>query len=254
MTEEHLLYEAEDGVVTITFNRPRVMNALLSQTAIDLPSFLDRAAAEPGARALILTGAGGKAFSAGADLSDINPAAMEESWNRMMLHIARFPLPTIAAIDGVAVGAGLSIALACDMRLAGEGSRLGAIFVRRGLMPDTGVTYLLPRLVGPDKALKLLLTGRLVDVAEAMALGMVTEVVPSGEALDRAKALAREIASNAPLPVGFTHGLLHGRFTREFEEGLATEFPFVAKCLETNDAEEGGRAFLEKRAPQWTGS
>lgn len=253
MSEEHLLYDARDGVVTITFNRPRVMNALLSQTAIDLPAFLERAAAEPDIRALILTGAGRKAFSAGADLSDINPASMEESWNRMMLHIARFPRPTIAAIDGVAVGAGLSIALACDMRLAGEGSRLGAVFVRRGLMPDTGVTYLLPRLVGPDHALKLLLTGRLAEAAEALALGMVTEVVPAGEALERARALAREIAANAPLPVGFTHGLLHGRFAREFEEGLATEFPFVATCLETADAEEGGRAFLEKRAPQWSG-
>ncbi len=253
-SEPEILYAAEHALATITINRPRVMNAINAPTCLLLIEALERAAVEPGLKALILTGAGGRAFTSGADLSDDRPMSMEATWNRMMLMLARFPRPTIAAIDGVAVGAGFSIALGCDMRIAGEGSRFAAIFARRGLMPDTGATYLIPRLTRPDQALRLLLTGRLVDAAEAERLGLVTELVPQGEAPPRARALAAEIVAAAPLPTLYTRRLLHEPFAVEFEAALAKELVYVEACLETNDAKEGGTAFMEKRAAVWTGT
>jgi enoyl-CoA hydratase/carnithine racemase len=251
--EPSVLYSVEDGIGTLTINRPRLLNAINVPTCHELFGMFDEAAADASLRVLIVTGAGGRSFSSGADLSDERPSSMEGTWNRMMLGIARFPVPTIAAVDGVAVGAGLSLALACDMRVVAEGSRMGAVFVRRGLMPDTGATYLMPRLTGPDQALKLLLTGRLIDAAEAARLGLATELAPQGEALPTALALAKEIVAAAPLPVARTRRLLHDGFVREFEEGLATELPLVLECLETKDALEGMRAFVEKRAPVWVG-
>ncbi len=260
--EPLVLFGMREGIGTVTINRPRVLNAVNLACADRLREVIAKAASLPNLRVLMVTGAG-RGFSAGADLTpgadsqgrDEAPgnADIEGTWNQLIRELATFPCPTIAAVNGVAVGAGLSIALACDIRVVSADARMGAVFARRGLMPDTGSTFLVPHVVRWDRAILALMTGRILDAPEADRFGFCTELAPAGRALARAEEVAAEIAAAAPLPVRHTRRLLHTRFEEALDRGLNEELPYVLECLETEDAVEGATAFLEKRPARFVG-
>lgn len=262
MSYRHLLYHAADGVATLTLNRPERLNALTPALVDEAIEALGRVEADPDVRVLVLTGAG-RGFCSGADLAggqaERSPSAWAASlgpvggYGRLILALHQCSRPTIAAVNGPCVGAGLGLALACDLRLASDRATFSAIFVRRGLMPDSGTTYFLPRLVGPDHALRLLLTGETVDAAEARAIGLVTEVVPHDELAARAGALAAAIAGGAYLAARNARQAVRRALAQDLATQLQTEADLAAQCFQSADAQEGLRAFLEKREPRFTG-
>jgi 2-(1,2-epoxy-1,2-dihydrophenyl)acetyl-CoA isomerase len=252
---------ADDGPVrTVTIDNPARRNAIPHEGWRRLAEIAGEFEASE-ARVLVLTGAGGD-FCSGADLgADIvaveGSAATRYEW---MLDVAtaartlhRLSKPTVAAVDGVAVGAGMNLALCCDVVIASDRARFSEIFVMRGLTVDFGGTWLLPRLVGLAVAKELALTGRMVDAAEALALGMVARVVPVGELADAAGAVAREVAAGAPLAQRFIKAGFDRAFEMSFEQALAYESQAQAVCLSSEDVVEGVAAFLEKRDPQFRG-
>lgn len=267
MTYETLTVEREGGIVTLTLNRPQAMNAMSSRMGRELPHALEAIAADPQARVLILTGAG-RAFCAGEDVKE-RPADSPELRARStpLGKLARGPRdqayfahtlrgmtqPTIAALNGFAVGQGLSVALACDLRVAAANAQLGAIWARRGIPPESSGAYLLAQLVGPARACELTFTGRMVGAIEAKELGLVNEVVPEGTALEAALDLARRIVENAPVAIGMAKMMIY----QALETSLAvhSRFDFLGQdyCFNTEDREEGIRSFVEKRPADFTG-
>lgn len=199
------LARADDGVVTLTLHRPEVRNAINLRLVEEVTAALATLAADDSVRALVLTGAGGKAFAGGADIRELRERRGEQALlainATMFQRVEDFPRPVIAAIEGFALGGGCELAMACDVRIAGASSRFGFPEVTLGIFPGAGGTWRLPRLVGIGRAKELVLTGRLFDAAEAEELGLVEHVVPEGEALVRALALARTIAANGSLAV-----------------------------------------------------
>jgi enoyl-CoA hydratase len=217
-------------------------------------------AAAPGdARAVVLTGHGERAFSAGSDVGEFEaqrgPAgrerlALEE---RVVGRLADLPMPTIAAIEGNALGGGLELALACDLRVASEVARLGMPEVRMAVTPGAGGTQRLPRVVGPARARELILTGRIVDAAEALRIGLVHEVVPAGAALSRAREIADGIAERGPLAVREAKRLIDAAWELDLERGLAAELDASERIFATEDLAEGVSAFFAKRSPRYRG-
>lgn len=255
-----LLTEDEGEIRRLTFNRPERKNAVPSDgwpTLRDAFTDFEKSAA----RVLIVTGAGGE-FCAGADL-DRSGSAMGESVTRRhqrmktvgeaasALH--RTTKPTIAAVDGVAVGAGMNVALGCDVVIASTRARFSEIFVRRGLTVDFGGTWLLPRAVGLQRAKELALSGRTVDAEEALAIGLAVEVVPPNELADRAQSMADSFLEGAPIAQMFAKQGLNASFESSFAESLSWEGQSQAIAMGTNDFEEGVAAFMEKREPGWRG-
>ncbi|MBI4233278.1 MAG: enoyl-CoA hydratase/isomerase family protein, partial [Chloroflexi bacterium] len=222
-------------------------------------------ARQQGVGALVLTGAG-RGFCSGADVSQMRSAqepgcgpAMEPldrlrrptGWLTLLLH--SFEKPLIAAVNGVAAGAGLSLALACDIRIAAESARFSAIFVKRALMPDYGCTWLLPRAVGLSRALEMMYSARMVDARQAERIGLVSRVVPDGHLLAEAKALAGEIAQGPPIALELTRRATYRGLGLSLEESIAQEVYGNSICAATEDHREGVRAFLEKREPVFKG-
>ncbi|MCI0546197.1 MAG: enoyl-CoA hydratase-related protein [Candidatus Rokubacteria bacterium] len=263
MSYECLIYEVKDGIATLTLNRPERLNALGGTLREDFLDAILRASADPDVRVMIVTGAG-KGFCAGGDVKAMNEAKEEgrarslveriaPSRDRTLLAMREAPQPIIAAVNGAAAGAGMNLALGCDIRLASTSARFAQAFVRRGLHPDWGGTYFLPRAVGMAKAAELVFTGDIIDAAEALRLGLVSQVVPPEELLPATRALARKIADGPPVAIRLAKRALY----RNAEAGLreALEFETFAQnaCFETEDAREGIRAFVEKRAPIFRG-
>jgi 2-(1,2-epoxy-1,2-dihydrophenyl)acetyl-CoA isomerase len=251
----------DDGPIrTLTIDNPERRNAIPHEGWIRLAGlFGDFAASE--LRVLVVTGAGGD-FCSGADLAgDIASVAggapERYHWmadvGRAAVALHRLPKPTVAAVDGVAVGAGMNLALGCDVIVASDRARFSEIFVRRGLTVDFGGTWLLPRRVGLAKAKELALTGRIVGADDALALGLVNEVVPSDQLPQRAAELGAELAAAAPLGQRFTKEALDASFALSFEQALAVEAQGQAVCLSSEDVVEGVTAFLEKRDPDFKG-
>ncbi|MEE9177846.1 MAG: enoyl-CoA hydratase/isomerase family protein [Acidimicrobiia bacterium] len=255
------LLTTDDGEIrTLTFDRPERKNAVPPEGWVVLrDAFIDFEKSE--ARVLIVTGAGGE-FCAGADL-DRSESAMGESVthrHRRMKTVGeaastlhRTTKPTIAAVDGVAVGAGMNLALGCDVVIASTRARFSEIFVRRGLTVDFGGTWLLPRIVGLQRAKELALSGRIVEAEEALAIGLVVELVPSDQLADRAQNMAQGFLEGAPIAQMFAKQGLDASFESSFAESLSWEGQSQAIAMGTADVQEGMAAFLEKREPDWRG-
>lgn len=258
MTESQVTLEYRDGIATLTLRRPEVLNALSSALCREIAAALERADQDPAARVLILTGEG-RAFCAGADLKERDGASQEAIWahNRSIfgvpLALERLRIPTIAAINGPALGGGCEIALGCDLRWAAEGAELGCPEVTRGIIPAAGGTQRLARLVGSSRAFGLVLTGRRIPAAEAHRIGLVDGVVPPGDLLSAVGDVARAIAAAAPLAVRAAKQAIRYGLSHTLDEGLAREGELQRTLYATADCREGIAAFRERRPPRWTG-
>jgi 2-(1,2-epoxy-1,2-dihydrophenyl)acetyl-CoA isomerase len=256
---ETLLVETTDGICRLTMNRPQVYNALSRQLLLDLTSAVQTAAADAAVRVIVLTGAGEKAFSSGADLkeglggSSSLGQSLRETYHPLIQSIREAPKPVIARLNGVAAGAGCSLALACDGRIAAETATLSQIFINIGLVPDAGSTFFLPRLVGTAKAFELASTGRMVPAAEALALGLVDRVVPVGELDAAVLELATRYAQAPTAAIGMLKNLLNASTTNDLEAQLEREADAQDRAAQTRDAAEGITAFLQKRPAKFEG-
>lgn len=252
---------AQDGpLAIITLNRPERLNAVSPQLSQDLHAALDEVAADEGIRVVILTGEG-SGFCSGADVTGMRaradsaaPLTATTATNEALsVHIRRIPQPVIGAINGIASGMGLSIALSCDFRVASERARFASIFIRRSYVPDTGATHLLTHLAGPGIAAEMALTGRIYDAQWALAKGLVNTVVPHEQLLDEARSYAEAIANNPPIAVRVTKQLLQRGIMADLETAIANEREGNRTTTTTEDWREAVRAFLEKRQPVFQG-
>jgi enoyl-CoA hydratase len=259
MAYENLLYEKRDGIGFVTFNRPKVLNALNRKTMEELRDILIAAREDDEVRVLILTGAGEKSFVAGADIAELavqTPVSGKETaaFGQGVLHLLEtIGKPSIAAINGFALGGGCELALACSMRLASRTARLGQPEVKLGIMPGYGGSQRLTRLCGKGTAYELCLTGEMISAEEALRIGLVNHVYDPAELLPAAEALAKKIAANAPLALKFTMEAIDRGTEMPLAEGQYLETTLFGVLAATEDMREGTRAFLEKRPPQFRG-
>ncbi len=256
---ENIRYELRPPIAVVTLDRPKVLNALnhLSMTELE-QVFLDiRQNAE--VRAVLLTGAGEKAFVAGADIRELAPLTPLEGeqaaarGQRVFSLIENCGKPVIACINGFALGGGCELALACTLRIASSNARLGQPEVKIGIIPGYGGTQRLPRLIGKGAALKMILTGEAITAAEALRLGLVDEVVEPDQLLARAEQIAQTIAAVAPLAVRDSIRAVNAGYDLPLASGLELEASLFGLACSTSDKAEGTQAFLEKRAPNWSG-
>jgi enoyl-CoA hydratase len=256
---ETLLCEVKDQIATITLNRPEVLNALNARVFSELEQVFMTLTADSSVRVILLTGAGDKAFAAGADINEVArlDVATGEAKARRGQEVLRIietcGKPIVACINGFALGGGCELAMACSIRLASETARLGQPEVKLGLIPGYGGTQRLPRLVGQSMALKLLLTGEMIGAAEALRIGLVDEIIPADRLMERAGEIAKTIVNMAPLAVA---GCMEAvRWGGELGLVAATdvEAEIFGRLCGTVDKAEGTKAFLEKRPAVWTG-
>lgn len=256
---ENLLYDKKGNIAYVTLNRPKVLNALNAQTMEDLRRAFTAAQNDPEVRVVILTGAGEKAFVAGADLNELQKFSpiegkQETHTGQSVLDlIENLGKPVIACVNGFALGGGCELALACTMRLASENAKLGQPEVTLGLIPGYGGTQRLPRLVGKGVAMQLVLTGGMISAQEAYRIGLVNEVVAAAELIPRAEAIAKKIIANAPLAVQYAMEAVNHGMEMPLKEGLYLEATLFGVICATEDKNEGTTAFLEKRAANFKG-
>jgi enoyl-CoA hydratase/carnithine racemase len=263
-----VIYEREGNVAVMTLNRPEVKNAFDAQMQAEMDAVLGDVARDVDARVLIITGAG-KAFCTGADVAylmsigqehKLHQTAMEEMIRgdgnilTTVIKVRNLPKPVIAAVNGTAAGGGLALALACDLRLAADTARFNMIFTKRGVIPESGSTFTLPRLIGTARALELIFTADTVDAAEADRIGMVNHVYPAGQLMPRAKELAARIAQNSPLAMGFSKAAIYRGMV---ETDIAAQMDYEAYVenvlFGTEDFQEGIKSFMEGRTAQFKG-
>jgi enoyl-CoA hydratase len=255
----NVLYEKRDGIAYVTVNRPKVLNALNTPTWADLRQAFEDARDDAAVRGVILTGAGDKAFIAGADIGELAKVAAFEAeqtsrFGQGVLDlIENLGKPVIAAVNGFALGGGCETAMACTLRIAVEAAKFGQPEVTLGLVPGGGGTQRLPRLVGKGRALRLILSGEMIDAQEAHRIGLVDEVVPATDLIARAEAILKRIAANAPIAVKFALEAANKGMETSQSEGLLLEASYFGLCAATDDKKEGTTAFLEKRPPQFHG-
>ena len=259
LTLENVLYEKKESIAYITLNRPRVLNALNHRTWDDLRStFLD-ARDDAAVRGVIVTGAGEKAFIAGADINEIGTASAVEAeeasrFGQEVLNlIENLGKPVIAAINGFALGGGCETAMACTLRVASEHAKFGQPEVKLGILPGGGGTQRLPRLIGKGRALQVILSGEMITAQEAYRIGLVNEVVPAVEVIPRAEAILKQIFANAPLAIKYSLEAVNKGMETSQLEGQALEASFFGLCAGTEDKKEGTQAFLQRRAPNFQG-
>jgi 2-(1,2-epoxy-1,2-dihydrophenyl)acetyl-CoA isomerase len=267
MPYETLLYEVDQGVVTITLNRPAVLNAINPQMIEELQTALHTVRDDAGVRAAVLTGAG-RGFCSGADLkarprlkpSEVPPDAtkagaerLRRTLNPLILAIRTIEKPFIAAVNGVAAGAGCNLALACDIVLASDEARFGNVFTRIGLIPDCGGHFFLPRLVGLHKAAELMFTGDIIDAREAERLGLINRVVPHAELAKHTRELAERLARGPTRAIGLCKRTLNLAITADLAAVLDAEAEGQSLARQTEDHWEGIQAFLEKRPARFSG-
>ena len=257
-----VLAEREGGVLTLTLNRPERLNAITEDLLDELVAQLDGAAADDGVRAVVITGAG-RAFCSGQDLKDAALRGGEgggldvrrelrEHYHPVIQALRSLPKPVIAAVNGPAAGAGFSLTLACDLRIAAESATFVMAFVRIGLIPDAGSTYFLPRLVGPARAAELMMLGDPVSCERALEIGLVSRIVPDAELLPAARDLAGRLAAG-PRSLGLIKEALNASPANDLEAQLGVEERLQEAASHTQDFFEGVGAFLEKRQPSFTG-
>lgn len=258
MAYETILYDKQNGVATLTLNRPQALNAFVPQMNKEVMAALKDGERDKEVRCFMITGAG-RAFCAGQDLKGRTPeqkgslgASLREKYNPMIRQIRQMEKIVIAAVNGVAAGAGCNFALACDLRVASEDAKFIQSFVRVGLAPDSGGSFILPRLVGLSKAMELLLLGDTVDAMEAQRIGLVARVFPNAEFAARAREIAERVAG-APRGIGLIKRAVNHANLPALESDLEYEAHLQEIAGRSADYDEGVRAFLEKRAPVFTG-
>lgn len=245
------------GVALVTLDRPTALNALSFDLLDELADALEKLDADPTCRAIVLTGAGQRAFAAGADILELAPQTSAslregrrfEAWNRL----AAIGLPTIAAVRGVALGGGCELAMTCDMIVAAEDATFGQPEIRLGVMPGAGGTQRLTRAIGKARAMAMILTGDTIGAAQAHALGLVSQIVPSGATVDAALELAARIAAQPPLAVRAAKAAVLAADEQSLSAGLSAERDAFFALFDTEDQAEGMAAFTEKRRPTWSG-
>jgi len=259
MNLENILFEKKGAIAYVTINRPKVLNALNMATMEELRAAFHDIKNDPAIRVVIMTGAGEKAFIAGADIAELakhDAVSGKEYTHRgqsVLSLIENLGKPVIACINGFALGGGCEIAMACTMRLASENAKVGQPEVKLGIIPGYGGTQRLPRLVGKGIAMQLILAGEMINAQEAYRIGLVNEVVPAPELIGRAEAVLKQMAGNAPLSLRYALQAVNKGLETSLSEGLLIESSLVAICTSTEDKKEGTSAFLEKRAANFKG-
>lgn len=259
-TLNHLLYEKKAGIAYVTINRPKALNALSRATLDELRSVMEDSRDDAAIQGVIITGAGGKAFVAGADITEIAEISAIEAQRFTRIGQSTFDLieqlgkPVIAAVNGFALGGGCELALACTLRLAAPQARFGQPEVKLGVIPGFGGTQRLPRLVGKGRALQLILTADTIDAPEAHRIGLVNEIVPADELIARAEAILSRISVNAPIATRLALEAVNHGLDMNLAGGLEIESTLFSVCASTNDKREGTTAFIEKRSPKFSAS
>ncbi|MDZ4258552.1 MAG: enoyl-CoA hydratase-related protein [Gemmatimonadales bacterium] len=260
MTYATLLLDTDaDGIAVVTINRPDKLNALNAQVFSDLSDLLDRIKGDQTIRAVIVTGAGPKAFVAGADIGELaavdgaEGARLSARGQAVFRDLERLSIPVIAAVNGFALGGGCELAMACHLRLAAPAAKFGQPEVKLGLIPGYGGTVRLPRLVGRGRALELLLTARVIDAEEALRIGLVERIVAADVLLDEARAMARTILAMGPRAVALCLSTVDAALDLDLDAALAVEAGAFGVACASDDKREGTAAFLEKRPAAFTG-
>ncbi len=258
MEYQTIKVETKDAIAVITINRPDKLNALNTQVHLEGVAALDELKNDDGVRVVVFTGAGDKAFIAGADISEFagktsvtQRAVFQE--RTLFNTIDTFPKPVIAMINGFALGGGCELALACDLRLASENAKLGQPEINLGIIPGGGGTQRLTRLIGEGNAMELILTGDMIDAEEAFDLGLVNHVYPSDELVEETMKIASKIASKSPIALQMAKEAVKTASRSTLDEGLRREIDLFSVCFSSEDKEEGVAAFLEKRNPDFKG-
>lgn len=264
MAYETLLYEVTDGVLTITMNRPDKLNALTETMLKELQDAFKQAERDKEARVVILTGAG-RGFCSGADLAAAMASRngesakgyfrkrLDEIYNPLVMRIRQLPKPVIAAVNGVAAGAGLSLACICDLRIAVESAVFTQAFVKIGLVPDSGSTWILPRLIGMTRAMDMMITGRKITAKEALEWGLLNQVTEDGHLMEVVGAIATEFAAAPTAAIGYIKRAVNYAAGHTLEQALEYEAQMQEIAGSTADHQEGVAAFLEKRTPSFKG-
>ena len=257
MALENVLYEKKGAIAYVTLNRPKVLNALNQRTWEDLREAFENARDDSDVRGVILTGAGDKAFIAGADINELAAISAVEAersstYGQGVLNLVEnLGKPVIAAVNGFALGGGCETAMACTIRVAAEHAKFGQPEVKLGVIPGGGGTQRLPRLVGKGRALQLILSGEMISAQEAYRIGLVNEVVPPAELITRAEGILKQILANAPLAVKYSLEAVNKGLETSQAEGLSLEASLFGLCAGTEDKKEGTQAFLQKRIAQF---
>ncbi|MBI2862146.1 MAG: enoyl-CoA hydratase [Chloroflexi bacterium] len=262
METEAILYRKERGVATITLNRPEVRNALSYDTVRQISDAIEEAGRDEEVRAIVITGAG-RIFSAGGERKELaqfwelppeeRDRTINTTFRRMVKVLRRLPKPVIAAVNGDAVGGGMDLALACDIRIASETARFSEMFVRLGAAPGVSGMYFLPRLVGLGKAAELAFTGDFIDAREAERIGLINKAVPPEELGDEVRDLAERLANGPTKVIGLIKQGLNQSFAQDLDEALVYFTDLTREVVQTEDHREGMRAAIEKRRPVFTG-
>ncbi len=259
MADDTVLVERDGAVLVITINRPKVLNALDAETLAGLDRAIETARTDAGIRAVVLTGAGDRAFVAGADINELaaqTPVDGREHARRgqaLFDRIERLGKPVVAAVNGFALGGGCELAMACTIRLAADSAKFGQPEINLGLIPGYAGSQRLPRLVGRGRALELLLTGAPIAADEAWRIGLVNKVVPAAQLMAESRALAQALAAKAPVAVRYILEAVAGGLDMSFEDAQDYEATLFGLVATTDDMREGTRAFLEKRKPEFKG-
>ena len=259
LTLANIMYQKTGAFAYVTVNRPKVLNALNKATWADLRTAFEDARDDAAVRGVILTGAGDKAFIAGADISELAhvtafEAKQSSRFGQEVLDLIEdLGKPVIAAVNGFALGGGCEAAMACTIRIAAEHAQFGQPEVKLGLVPGGGGTQRLPRLVGKGRALQLILSGAMISAQEAYRIGLVNEIVPTADLITRAEEILKQISANAPIAVKFALEVTNKGLETSQSVGLLLEASYFGLCAGTEDKKEGTSAFLEKRAPQFHG-
>jgi enoyl-CoA hydratase len=260
MAYQEIIYEKENGLAIITFNRPEVRNALNYRAIDEALEAANDADTDESVRVLILTGAGDKAFVAGADINELRERNTKtelgerSAWRRVLANrLETMSRPTIAAINGSAVGTGLELAMACDIRIASENAKFGQPEINLGIMPGNGGTQRLPRLVGKGRAMEMILSGDIIDAQKACRIGLVNHVMPQTELMPYVKELAGKLAVKSPLAMKLAKNAIHTGLNMSLNDGIEYENKLFAILCGSQDKQEGVTAFLEKRQPNFQG-
>jgi enoyl-CoA hydratase len=260
MSYENIIYEVEQGIATITFNRPKALNALNAALLEEFSQALGVIADDDAIRVLILTGAGDKAFVAGADISELatyNPLTAKnfsQNGHAIFAGLQALPIAVIAAVNGFALGGGTEIAIACDFIYASENAKFGQPEINLGLIPGFGGTQRLPRLIGANRAKELVFTGKMISAVEAERIGLANKVVPQDQLMAEVMQTAKEIASKGKVSLRAAKQAINHGLNSDLATGIHIEVEGFAMCYGSSDAKEGTAAFLEKRKANFTGS